>query len=133
MTDQRMTRFWITLNKGVEFVLNVLDIMRGGEIFVPKISSMKIMDLVDAIAPGCEVKFTGIRPGEKIHEVLVSTDEARQTLEFPDMFLIQPSHSWWGNDVVSDGKTLADDFEYGSNNNSEWLTAEELAEMVAAP
>ena len=132
VTDQRMTRFWITLDKGVEFVLNVLDIMRGGEIFVPKISSMKIMDLVDALAPGCEVKFTGIRPGEKIHEVLVSTDEARQTLEFPDMFLIQPSHSWWGNDVVSDGKPLADDFEYGSNNNSEWLTAEELKEMVAA-
>ena len=132
VTDRRMTRFWITLNKGVEFVLNVLDIMRGGEIFVPKISSMKIMDLVDALAPGCKVKFTGIRPGEKIHEVLVSTDEARQTLEFPDMFLIQPNHSWWGNELVTDGKPLADDFEYGSNNNSEWLTAEELKEMVAA-
>ena len=95
VTDKRMTRFWITLEQGVEFVLNCLARMQGGEVFVPKIPSMNIMDLVDAIAPDCEVKFTGVRPGEKIHELLVSSDESRQALEFPDMYLIQPAHPWW--------------------------------------
>lgn len=131
VTDKRMTRFWITLERGVEFVLDRVQSMRGGEIFVPKIPSMNIMDLVDAIAPGCEVKFTGIRPGEKVHEVLVSTDESRQTLEFPDMFVIQPAHPWWGDSDWKEGQPLADGFQYDSNNNPEWLNVKELQEMMA--
>ncbi len=131
ITDKRMTRFWITLNQGVEFVLRGLQWMRGGEIFVPKIPSMSIMDLAAAIAPGCEVKFTGIRPGEKIHELLVSPDESRQTLEFSDMFVIRPSHSWWDVGEPDGGKSLSDGFRYGSDNNPNWLTVEKIQEMVA--
>lgn len=132
VTDKRMTRFWITLEKGVDFVLNCLQTMNGGEIFVPKIPSMNIMDLVKAIAPECEVSFTGIRPGEKVHEVLISQDEARQTLEFPDMFVILPVHSWWGASDWNEGTPLSDGFRYSSDNNPHWLTVEELQEMVAS-
>ena len=131
ITDKRMTRFWITLDQGVEFVLRGLQWMRGGEIFVPKIPSMSIMDLAAAIAPGCEVKFTGIRPGEKIHELLLSPDESRQALEFSDMFVIQPSHSWWDVGEPDGGKSLSDGFRYGSDNNPNWLTVEKIQEMVA--
>ena len=131
ITDKRMTRFWITLDQGVEFVLRGLQWMRGGEIFVPKIPSMSIMDLAAAIAPGCEVKFTGIRPGEKIHELLVSPDESRQALEFSDMFVIRPSHSWWDVGGPDGGKSLSDGFRYGSDNNPNWLTVEKIQEMVA--
>ena len=132
VTDQRMTRFWITLDKGIEFVLNCLQTMHGGEIFVPKIPSMNIMDLVKAIAPDCDVTFTGIRPGEKIHEVLISPDEARQTLEFPDMFVIQPGHAWWGDNDWNHGTQLSDGFAYSSENNPRWLTVEELQDMVTS-
>ena len=131
ITDKRMTRFWITLDQGVEFVLRGLQWMRGGEIFVPKIPSMSIMDLAAAIAPGCEVKFTGIRPGEKIHELLVSPDESRRALEFSDMFVIQPSHSWWDMGEPDGGESLNDGFRYGSDNNPNWLTVEKIQEMVA--
>ena len=130
VTDKRMTRFWITLDQGVEFVLRCLYNMHGGEIFVPKIPSMSIMDLVKAIAPDCNVEYTGIRPGEKIHEVLLSEDEARQTRELDDMFVIQPVHSWWTEDNWTGGKSLPDGFRYGSDNNSEWLTIDALREMV---
>jgi len=132
VTDKRMTRFWITLDQGVEFVLNCLQVMRGGEIFVPKIPSMNIMDLVTAIAPDCEVKFTGIRAGEKVHEVLISPDEARQTLEFPDMFVIQPAQSWWGYKYWDNGQPLSDGFQYGSENNTDWLSVKQLQDIVAA-
>jgi len=132
VTDKRMTRFWITLDKGVEFVLGCLQTMRGGEIFVPKIPSMNIMDLVKAIAPECEVKFTGIRPGEKVHEVLISPDEARQTLEFPDRFIIQPVHSGGGASEWNEGIQLSDGFLYSSDNNPSWLTVDELQEMSAS-
>ena len=132
VTDKRMTRFWITLEKGVEFVLRCLQLMRGGEIFVPKIPSMNIMDLVKAIAPDCEVSFTGIRPGEKVHEVLVSSDEARQTLQFPDMYVIQPPKFWESDGRRAEGQPLSDGFLYGSDNNPDWLTVEQLQEMVAA-
>src|SRR5881296_2203492 len=98
VTDERMTRFWITLEQGVRFVIRCITAMHGGEVFVPKIPSMNIMDLVEAIAPKCEVKNVGIRPGEKVHEVLVSEDESRQALETEDMFIIQPAHPWWETD-----------------------------------
>jgi UDP-N-acetylglucosamine 4,6-dehydratase/5-epimerase len=131
ITDKRMTRFWITLEQGVAFVLNCLSRMHGGEVFVPKIPSMNIVDLAEAIAPGSKLDITGIRPGEKLHEVLVSTDEARHSLELPDMFVIQPAHPWWVIENWQDGKPLADGFTYTSSNNPEWLSVDELRRMVA--
>lgn len=131
VTDKRMTRFWITLEQGVDFVLKCLDTMRGGEIFVPKIPSMNIMDLVEAVAPGCEIKFSGIRPGEKIHEELVSEDEGRQAIEYPDMFVIQPAHPWWDTGNLDGGQILADGFAYTSNNNPNQLTMDELRFMAS--
>lgn len=131
VTDKRMTRFWITLEQGVAFVLRCLEQMHGGEIFVPKIPSMNLMDLVEAIAPDCEVRFTGIRPGEKLHELLISSDEARHTLEFPEMFVIKPMHPWWKTDHWPDGKPLPDGFVYSSNANPEQLSVERLREMIA--
>ena len=132
VTDKRMTRFWITLEQGVRFVLRCLETMVGGEIFVPKIPSMNIMDLVSAIVPECEVNLTGIRPGEKIHELLMSPDEARQALERPDMYIIQPAHSSWQMQD-SDGSTpVPDEFIYSSDNNPHWLTVEEIQGMAAS-
>jgi len=131
ITDKRMTRFWLTLTAGVEFVLQCLDRMQGGEIFIPRIPSMNIMDLVEAIAPGCETEVTGIRPGEKIHELLVSSDEARFTLEFPDMYVIQPAQMWWEQGQWKDGKAVDHEFSYTSDTNPNWLSVEELREIVA--
>jgi len=132
VTDRRMTRFWITLEQGVEFVIRCIGLMYGGEVFVPRIPSMGIMDLVEAIAPGCEVEFTGIRPGEKIHEVLVSRDEARHTVALEDMFVIQPEHHWWGRDNWIDGEALPDGFAFTSDTNDRWLTVEELRHTAEA-
>lgn len=131
VTDRRMTRFWITLEQGVEFVLRCLTLMHGGEIFVPKIPSMNIMDLVTAIAPEATVEFTGIRPGEKLHELLVSADEAHHTLEFDEMFIIQPLHPWWKVENWTGGRRLPDGFYYSSDNNPQRLTPDMLNEMVA--
>jgi UDP-N-acetylglucosamine 4,6-dehydratase/5-epimerase len=130
ITDKRMTRFWITLEQGVHFVIKCIEQMHGGEVFVPKIPSMRIMDLAHAIAPKCEIKTIGIRPGEKLHEVLVSPDEANHALEFDNMFVIQPAHPWWQVDNWNDGKELKYGFSYTSNNNTQWLTQEELIAMV---
>ena len=131
VTDKRMTRFWITLDQGVQFVLNCLSKMHGGEVFVPKIPSMKILDLATAIAPNCRTEVTGIRPGEKLHEVLVSMDEARNALELDDMYVIQPAHPWWKLENWQDGKSLADGFTYTSDNNPEWLSVDDLRKMVS--
>ena len=95
ITDRRMTRFCVTLEEGVSFVIRCIEQMRGGEIFVPKIPSLRLADLVESIAPNCQLEAIGIRPGEKLHEVLVSKDEARNTLELENIYVIQPSHSWW--------------------------------------
>ena len=105
--------------------------MRGGEIFIPKIPSTTIMDVASAIAPGSKVKFTGVRPGEKLHEVLISPDEARQTWELPDMFIVHPPE--WGKEKMPEGvcEVLPDDFRYASDNNSQWLTAEDIKAMAA--
>jgi UDP-N-acetylglucosamine 4,6-dehydratase/5-epimerase len=126
VTDPRMTRFWITLEQGARFVIRCLGCMQGGEVFVPKIPSMNIMDLKEAVAPECEVEEVGIRPGEKLHEVLVSEDEARQTVEFDDMFVIQPAHSWWGDMNWADGAALEDGFRYASDSNTDLLTVESM-------
>jgi len=132
VTDPRMTRFWLTLEQGVRFVVNCVGRMQGGEIFVPKIPSMKLVDMAEAIAPGCEIEYVGIRPGEKLHEVLVSEDEARNALELPDMFVIRPSRPWWKAENWKHGKQLPDGFRYTSDGNSRWLTAEELQELIDA-
>ena len=130
VTDERMTRFWITLEQGVHFVIRCIEEMQGGEVFIPKIPSMRIMDLAEAVAPGCKIEFIGIRPGEKLHEVLISRDEVRFTLECEGMFVIQPAHPWWRPANWSQGKPLPGDFEYASDSNEQWLSIEELRQMI---
>jgi len=130
ITDPRMTRFWITLDQGVRFVLRCIEQMHGGEIFVPKIPSMKLIEVAEALAPGCALQAIGIRPGEKLHEVLISEDEARHTLEVEDMYVVQPSHSWWRQENWKQARALPEGFRYTSDNNSRWLAAEELYELV---
>ncbi|MDD1503992.1 UDP-N-acetylglucosamine 4,6-dehydratase (inverting) [Lysinibacillus sp. CNPSo 3705] len=130
VTDERMTRFWITLEQGVQFVLDNLERMHGGEIFVPKIPSMRVVDLAKAIAPECNIEFVGIRPGEKLHEAMIMEDDARHTLEFDDYYIIQPEFSWWSKKYAEGGKILLDGFSYTSDNNVEWLTIEQLHNLV---
>jgi UDP-N-acetylglucosamine 4,6-dehydratase len=130
ITDPRMTRFWLTLDQGVRFVVRCLDQMHGGEIFVPKISSMRLLDLAETVAPGCQIETVGIRPGEKLHEVLVSEDESRQTVETEDMYIIQPAHPWWKSENWINGKALAEGFRYSSDTNERWLTRRELEKLV---
>ena len=125
-----MTRFWLTLEQGVKFVIRCLEQMQGGEIFVPKIPSMRLLDLAETIAPGCQIEYIGIRPGEKLHEVLVSEDESRQTVETEDMFVIQPAHPWWKAENWVNAKPLAEGFRYSSDTNEHWLTRRELEELV---
>ncbi len=132
VTDPRMTRFWLTLEHGVRFVIRCIEQMHGGEIFVPKIPSMKLVEIAEALAPGCEVEYIGIRPGEKLHEVLVSEDEARNTLELDDMYVIQPAHSWWRKENWDGAHVLPDGFRYSSDSNPQWLTPEDLRELIAA-
>lgn len=130
ITDPRMTRFWITLEQGVQLVLNALETMTGGEIYVPKIASMKVTDLADVIAPECKRKIVGIRPGEKLHEVLITRDEMRKTLEFKDMYVITPEGLAWKNPNLKNGKFVKEEFEYASNTNKQWLTQEQLRKMA---
>lgn len=129
ITDERMTRFWITLEQGARFVVNCIEIMNGGEIFVPKISSMKIIDLADVIGPGINKKIIGIRPGEKLHEVLLTKEEARHTKETNDYFIIEPEFFFWDIDNFKDNKHLPDGFEYTSNTNTKWITKEQMKEI----
>ena len=128
-----MTRFLITLTEGVEFVLSSLTRMRGGEIFVPKIPSVKIVDLARVTGPDCDQKVIGIRPGEKLHEVMISEDDARNSLEFEDHYVIQPSHSFWDPKGFQDdrgGALCEDGFTYRSDTNPEWLDDTQIAELV---
>lgn len=130
LTDNRMTRFWITLEQGVRFVLRCAEQMHGGEVFVPKIPSMKMTDLAEAVAPGCQIELTGIRPGEKLHEVLVAEDEARNSIEFDDMFVITPIFQWWTNEKWPGGKPLPDGYRYASDTNSDWFTPSQLHSII---
>ncbi len=130
ITDVRMTRFWITLEHAVEFVIRKFEIMQGGEIYVPKIPSTKITDLAEAIAPECEQKIVGIRPGEKLHEIMVPEDDARKTLEYDDSFLIRPEFSDWGIGNWKGGRSVPDGFRYSSDTNTWWLTVEEIRELI---
>jgi len=128
-----MTRFWISLEQGVRFVINCIENMQGGEVFVPKIPSMKMIDLAKALAPEAQIRTIGIRPGEKLHEVLISEDEARTTIELADMYVVQPQAAlWFGYDWSKKGSPLPEGFHYASDNNTEWLSVEEIQAMVSA-
>jgi UDP-N-acetylglucosamine 4,6-dehydratase len=131
ITDPRMTRFWITLDQGARFVARCIEQMHGGEIFIPKIPSMKLLDMALALAPDCQIESIGIRPGEKLHEVLLSEDEARDAVEAEDMFVIQPAHSWWRKENWTTARRLAEGFRYSSDNNSQWLTPEQLERLIS--
>jgi UDP-N-acetylglucosamine 4,6-dehydratase len=129
ITDPRMTRFWITLTEGVEFVLSSLAMMRGGEIFVPKIPSMKITDLAAALAPKLPIKVVGIRPGEKLHEIMISTDDARGTVDLGDRYAIEPAFVEYSRQPF-DGPKPAENFCYASDTNDEWLTGKALLAVL---
>jgi UDP-N-acetylglucosamine 4,6-dehydratase/5-epimerase len=133
ITHPQMTRFWITLEQAVRFVLKCLGRMHGGEIFVPKIPSMSIVDLAKAIAPGCRLNVVGVRPGEKLHETMVPEDDARNTFEYDDCFVIRSlSGEADGNLVLSrnGGRPCPEGFRYSSDNNPQWLTLTELQKLV---
>ena len=130
VTDSRMTRFWITLDQGVRFVGHCVAAMQGGEIFVPKIPSMNLADLARAIAPDAEIDEIGMRSGEKMHEILISLDEARHTLDTGEMYVIQPLHPWWTIGSWENARPLPDEFAYTSDRNEEWLTAETLNALL---
>jgi UDP-N-acetylglucosamine 4,6-dehydratase len=133
ITDPRMTRFWITLAQGVQFVLDSIERMRGGEIFVPKIPSMKVSEVAEVVAPGCKTKIIGIRAGEKLHEIMITQDDALYTAEFENHYAIQPAARWWDREEYLKavrGKAVAEDFQYSSNTNPTWLTREQLAGIL---
>jgi UDP-N-acetylglucosamine 4,6-dehydratase len=130
ITDPRMTRFWITLDQGVQFVADCLGRMQGGEIFVPKIPSMTVTDLAKALLPDAKIDVIGIRPGEKLHEEMISVDDARRTLDMGDHYLMQPEAQWWDAKPKPQGRSLEDGFSYNSENNERWLSVEELRKMV---
>ncbi|MBM3565307.1 MAG: UDP-N-acetylglucosamine 4,6-dehydratase (inverting) [Alphaproteobacteria bacterium] len=134
ITDTRMTRFWVTLQQGVDFVLSCLETMRGGEVYVPKIPSMNMVDLARALAPKLPHKIIGIRPGEKLHEVMITEDHARNTVEFPDRYVIEPDSVSWTGHVLRDGAMPVEDgFRYSSEINKDWLDEAGLKRMIDAP
>jgi UDP-N-acetylglucosamine 4,6-dehydratase len=130
ITDERMTRFWLTLEQGVRFVIGCIERMQGGEIFVPKIPSMRIVDLARAIAPAASLRTIGVRPGEKLHEVLISADESRSTVEMDGMYVVEPLSPRWAYATPEGAKRLPDDFAYTSDTNSEWFSADDLRRLI---
>lgn len=130
ITDEKMTRFLITLEQGIRFVIKSIKAMKGGEIFIPKIASMKIMDLAEVIAPGVKKKIIGIRPGEKLHEVLLTKEEAIHAKEVDGCFVVEPEFHFWDEDNFREGKTLPRGFEYKSDTNDKWITKEEMQEIL---
>ena len=131
ITDARMTRFWITLDQGVSFVMDSLERMHGGELFVPKIPSTKVVDLAKAIAPECEIDVIGIRPGEKLHEEMIAVHDARRTVDMGTYYIVQPDMEWWHTEPA-DGCPVPEGFHYSSDKNEWWLTQDELREMIEA-
>jgi len=131
ITDERMTRFWITLPQAVDLVLYALEHMTGGEVFIPKIPSMKVTDLADAMAPGLPREIIGIRPGEKLHELMITADESRHTIDAGDTFVVLPEHPWWeASPRWIAGQPVADGFVYASDTNDWWLTSDDLVQML---
>ena len=132
VTDNRMTRFWLSLEQGVRFVIDCIEQMEGGEVFSPKIPTTKVIDLAQAIAPQAEINIIGIRPGEKLHEMLISEDEARHTIELDKMFVVQPAEAtWFGYSWQAKGKVLKEGFYYSSDNNTEWLDLDGIKKYIA--
>jgi UDP-N-acetylglucosamine 4,6-dehydratase/5-epimerase len=131
ITDLEMTRFWITLPQAVEFVVRSFDLMVGGELYVPRIPSIKIVDLAEAVAPGAAVHEIGIRPGEKLHEEMIAIDDARRTLRLDDRYVVQPTIAEWGYVPPEGGKPVPAGFAYRSDTNDQWLSVEEMRDMVA--
>ena len=127
ITDDRMTRFWITLDQAVDLVLFAFEHAVGGEVFIPKIPSMRVTDLAEAMAPGLPIDIIGIRPGEKLHEVLITADESRHTIDAGDVYVVVPEHPWWdASPRWVEGKPLGDGFSYSSDTNEEWLDVDQL-------
>jgi UDP-N-acetylglucosamine 4,6-dehydratase/5-epimerase len=131
ITDERMTRFWLSLEQGVHFVINCIEQMEGGEVFVPKIPSTKVMDLARAIAPNAQIDIIGIRPGEKLHEDLLSADEARNAVERNGMYIIRPPETLWNRNQHYEGTPLPEGFSYTSDTNSQWLDVEGIKKYIA--
>jgi UDP-N-acetylglucosamine 4,6-dehydratase len=129
ITDSRMTRFWITLPQAVKFVVESFDLMHGGEVFVPRIPSMKILDLAEAVAPGATTHEIGIRPGEKLHEEMIAADDSRRTISLSDRYVILPTVADWGYEPLS-GDSVADGFAYRSDSNDVWLTVDEIRSLL---
>ena len=131
ITDYRMTRFWISLDEGVQLVIKALSEAKGGETFISKIPSFKITDLAQAILPGCKMPEVGIREGEKLHEVMVTKEDSMLTYEYERHYIVYPHFDWWNADKIqAGGKKVEQGFEYSSGNNSEWLSVEDLAERL---
>jgi UDP-N-acetylglucosamine 4,6-dehydratase/5-epimerase len=130
ITDRRMTRFWITLQQGVKFVIDSLDRMKGGELFVPKIPSADIMTVAEALAPNCRTEIVGVRPGEKLHELMIGPDDARRTRDAGDHYVIEPEFPWWDETHLAHGTAVPDGFSYSSETNPERLSVTEVREML---
>lgn len=131
ITDYRMTRFWISLEQGVELVIKALQDAKGGETFISKIPSFKITDLAQAILPGCKMPEVGIREGEKLHEVMVTREDSMTTYEYEKHFIIYPHYTWWGKEnILPGGKKVEEEFEYSSGNNTEWLSVGDLKKLI---
>ncbi|MFI7698374.1 UDP-N-acetylglucosamine 4,6-dehydratase (inverting) [Nonomuraea sp. NPDC049480] len=131
ITDKRMTRFWITLDQAVRFVVDSFDLMRGGELYVPRIPSMRITDLAEALAPRSSIYEIGVRPGEKLHEEMIGPDDGRRTLRLADRFVVQPTIATWGYAPPQTGELLPEGFSYRSDTNDQWLSVDDLRGMVA--
>lgn len=130
ITDERMTRFWITQEQAIRFIIDCIEKMKGGEVFIPKIPSMKVNDLIDVIAPNAKREVIGIRPGEKINEVLLIGEEARHSKEFDSYFVIEPEYPFWSKDNLKGGESLPGGFRYTSGDNDWWLAKDDLKEML---
>ena len=131
ITDYRMTRFWISLEQGVELVIKALEEARGGETFISKIPSFRVTDLAEAMLPGCEKPEIGIREGEKLHEIMVTREDSINTYEYKNHFIVYPHYNWWGKkNIIPGGKLVAPEFEYSSGNNTEWLDVEQLKKKL---
>lgn len=131
ITDYRMTRFWISLGEGVKLVIKALEESHGGETFISKIPSFKITDLAQAMLPGCDMPEVGIREGEKLHEIMVTREDSLHTYEYDKHYIIYPNYNWWGEkDIISGGKLVEPEFEYSSGNNKEWLSVEDIKNLL---
>ncbi|SDK34705.1 UDP-N-acetylglucosamine 4,6-dehydratase [Maridesulfovibrio ferrireducens] len=132
ITDPDMTRFWITMEQSIDFVINSLEVMQGGEIFIPKSPSMRIGDMAEALCPDCEMNIIGIRPGEKMHELIIPANEAVNTYEFENYYVIQPAYRYFERDKITcNGVKVPEKFEYSSDTNTQWLSKSDLLKMVS--